>query len=74
MKNAKIRKVLFTLIIVGILSLVLSIKGYAATKMLDELVVMNNSNVTNVLGADAGIYQTALNAYMDTTTKKNSLW
>lgn len=72
MKNAKIRKVLFTLIIVGILSLVLSIKGYAATKMLDELVVMNNSNVTNVLGADAGIYQTALNAYMDTTRTMNT--
>lgn len=62
MKKARLRKVLIILIIAIAILLSLSIRGYAATKMMDEAVV----STYNALGTDAGIYQTAINCYMDT--------
>lgn len=63
MKKARLKKVLIILIVAIAILLSLSIRGYAATQMMDEAIVSNY----NALGTEAGIYQTAINSYMDTS-------
>lgn len=62
MKKARLRKILIVLIVAVAVLMSLSISGYAATKMMDEAVI----STYNSLGSDAGIYQVAVNCYMDT--------
>lgn len=61
MKKARLRKILIVLIVAVAVLMSLSISGYAATKMMDEAVI----STYNSLGSDAGIYQVAVNCYMD---------
>ena len=72
MKRTNSRKILISLMMVIIMLLVLSVKEEASTRMMDELVARDNQNITRILGTDAGIYQTALNAYMDTNKTLSS--
>lgn len=65
MKRTKMRRVIISLLISIIMLLVLSVEGQAATRIMDELVANTNKDITKTLGSEAGIYQTALSAYMD---------
>ncbi len=62
MKKARLRKVLVILVVAIAILMSLSISEYAATKMMDEAIV----STYNSLGSEAGIYQTAINSYMET--------
>lgn len=62
MKKARLNRILVVLVVATAILMSLSIKGYTATKMMDEAVM----SIYSSLGTEAGIYQTAINCYMDT--------
>lgn len=61
MKKAKLRKIVVILVVAFAILMSLSISEYAATKMMHEAIM----STYNDLGTEAGIYQVAVNCYVD---------
>lgn len=74
MKKGNLKKVLFILMVEIVMLLALSVEEHAETAMVDQLNVPNNNGIMplTATSSEAGIYQTALNAYVETDKKIDS--